>query len=226
MVRLSTSLCRETNWHMTAWFKRGAALRINPTSSLLTSTCRIKRGFAEAGWERSAALNNPTHDDSRQVKLELLGLDQMQVKLGSTEVKSWAHWLSVCQQWVFVKRADPHREDRDREGYRERECVCEIEEKKERTQEGERERTQEGERKKEKKCCHCTFHRSWRRAWGGECVNIGEGPFARLIKGLDAERIRGRLIKPLDFVCVAWSFIQGYKSAMTGTWKERERERI
>lgn len=64
---------------------------------------------------------------------------------------------------------------------------------------------------------HCTFHWGWRRAWGGECVNIGEGPFARLIKGLDAERIRGRLIKPLDFVCVAWSFIQGYKSAMTGT---------
>lgn len=73
------------------------------------------------------------------------------------------------------------------------------------------------ERERERKSCHCTFHRGWRRAWGGECVNIGEGPFARLIKGLDAERIRGRLIKPLDFVCVAWSFIQGYKSAMTGT---------
>lgn len=68
-----------------------------------------------------------------------------------------------------------------------------------------------------------TFHRSWRGAWGGECVNIGEGPFARLIKGLDAERVRGRLIKPLDFVCVAWSFIQGYKSAMTGTWRPREK---
>lgn len=70
-----------------------------------------------------------------------------------------------------------------------------------------------------KKSCHCTFHWDWRRARGGECVNIGEGPFARLIKGLDAERIRGRLIKPLDFVCVAWSFIQGYKSAKTGTLK-------
>lgn len=73
-----------------------------------------------------------------------------------------------------------------------------------------------------KKMWHCTFQRSWRRTWGSECVNIGEGPFARLIKGLDAERVRGRLIKPLDFVCVAWSFIQGYKSAMTGTWKKRK----
>lgn len=68
-----------------------------------------------------------------------------------------------------------------------------------------------------------TFHRSWRRAWGGECVNIGEGPFARLVKGLDAERVRGRLIKPLDFVCVAWSFIQGDKSATTGTQNPREK---
>lgn len=59
-----------------------------------------------------------------------------------------------------------------------------------------------------------TFHRGRRRERGGECVNSGEGPFARLVKGLDAERVRGRLIKPLDFVCVAWSFIQGYKSAM------------
>lgn len=56
---------------------------------------------------------------------------------------------------------------------------------------------------------HCTFHGDWRRAWGGERVNSGEGPLARLIKGLDAERVRGRLIKPLDFVSVAWSFIQG-----------------
>lgn len=62
-----------------------------------------------------------------------------------------------------------------------------------------------------------TFHRDWGGARGGERVNIGEGPFARLIKGLDAERVRGRLIKPLDFVCVAWSFIQGDKSARTGT---------
>lgn len=69
---------------------------------------------------------------------------------------------------------------------------------------------------------HCTFDGGWRRARGGECVNIGEGPFARLIKGLDAERIRGRLIKPLDFVCVAWSFIHGYKSAMTGTRGETD----
>lgn len=69
---------------------------------------------------------------------------------------------------------------------------------------------------------HCTFHGGWRRAWGGERVNIGEGPFARLIKGLDAERVRGRLIKPLDFVCVAWSFIHGYKSAMTGTRRQRK----
>lgn len=61
-----------------------------------------------------------------------------------------------------------------------------------------------------------TFHRGGGRAWGGERVNSGEGPFARLIKGLDAERVRGRLIKPLDFVCVAWSFIQGYKSATAG----------
>lgn len=150
MVRLSTSLCRETNWHMTAWFKRGAALRINPTSSLLTSTCRIKRGFAEAGWEQSAALNNPTHDDSRQVKLELLGLDQMQVKLGSTEVKSWAHWLSVCQQWVFVKRADPHREDRDREGYIERESVCVWDRRKERENARRRKRENARRRKKER----------------------------------------------------------------------------
>lgn len=62
-----------------------------------------------------------------------------------------------------------------------------------------------------------TFHRGRRRARGGERVNSGEGPFARLVKGLDAERVRGRLIKPLDFVCVAWSFIQGYKSVMGKT---------
>lgn len=67
-----------------------------------------------------------------------------------------------------------------------------------------------------------TFHRGRRRARGGECVNSGEGPFARLIKGLDAERVRGRLIKPLDFVCVAWSFIQGYKSATKNKRLERQ----
>lgn len=70
--------------------------------------------------------------------------------------------------------------------------------------------------RKLKRAGHRTFHRGRGRAWGGERVNSGEGPFARLIKGLDAERVRGRLIKPLDFVCVAWSFIQGYKSATTG----------
>lgn len=174
---------------------------MKPTSSLLTSTCRIKRGFAAAGWDQITVLNNPTHDDSREVNLRLLGLNQMQVKPGSTEAKSWARWLSACQHRVFVKiiRADPQRVDSNRERPRERE-----------------------KEEKTKKGCHCTFHRGWRRAWGGECVNIGEGPFARLIKGLDAERVRGRLIKPLDFVCVAWSFIQGYKSAMTGAWKMRD----
>lgn len=72
------------------------------------------------------------------------------------------------------------------------------------------------ERELEKKCCYCTFHGDWRRARCGERVNIGEGTLARLIKGLDAERVRGRLIKPLDFVCVARPFVQGDKSAMTG----------
>jgi len=79
--------------------------------------------------------------------------------------------------------------------------------------------------KREREDHHVTFHRGWRRAWGGECVNIGERPFARLIKGLDAEHVRGRLIKPLDFVCVACSFIQGDKSGMTETHRERESER-
>lgn len=100
--------------------------------------------------------------------------------------------MPVCQHWVFVKiRADPHR-------------VC-----------GNRERNEERESWK-KICCYCTFHGDWRRTRCGERVNIGEGTLARLIKGLDAECVRGRLIKPLDFVCVARPFVQGDKSAMTG----------
>lgn len=49
---------------------------------------------------------------------------------------------------MFVKRADPHRENRDRERYIGRVCVCEIEGKKERMQEGERKRAKKKEKKR------------------------------------------------------------------------------
>lgn len=44
-------------------------------------------------------------------------------------------------------------------------------------------------------CGSCgTFQGCRRGEGGGEGVNSGEGPLARLVKGLDAERVRGRLI--------------------------------
>lgn len=89
-----------TIWHMTAWFKRGAALRIKPTSSLLTSTRRIKRGSAEAGRDQTTELIYTTFDESRRVNLWQFGPTQMQVKFGSPQVKGWAHSV---KQWVSVK---------------------------------------------------------------------------------------------------------------------------
>ncbi len=40
----------------------------------------------------------------------------------------------------------------------------------------------------------CTFQGCRWGAGGDEGVNSGEGPLARLVKGLDAEHVRGRLI--------------------------------
>lgn len=146
---------------------------------------------------RPQLLHNLTHDDKRISACRLL------IKCESTLVNRGQKrsTLAVCMSGVSICK--------DNKSWA--------------TSAAERERAMGGERRTKKELpLHCTFHGGWRRAWGGECVNIGEGPFARLIKGLDAERVRGRLIKPLDFVCVVWSFIHGYESAMTGTRRKRK----
>lgn len=83
--------------HMTAWFKRGATLRIKPTS-LITDFGAWDQKRLCKGWRRPRRRTTSTQDDSRRVNLWTLGsYSNMSQARGSTEVKSWEHRLSTAE---------------------------------------------------------------------------------------------------------------------------------